>query len=244
MKRLLILFGFLVVACRVQPATWSLVNHTVHDCGTTQNCTLTIPSTTSGNLLVVALAYCCTSGVTLTITSVSSANCSVTWQIPSGTSSYSATHGLGVHGAYCLSAASGQTSITVNLSGINGGDTEYDILEYNWSGSSIALDGTPASANDSNCSSCAGVAQTLTGSRDVIVQWTRGTTVTAISRFYTNPADFANNSGFGGAINTTTRTAPTWTQSQFDAAVASMAFSGSTGAATHPTQIGGFLPRP
>lgn len=211
--------------------TWTLVNHTnglVATCSGNLNCTLTIPSTTAGNLLVVPGTSYTTGQVTLT--GISSATCTSGWVIPAGTGNYDSTLLGSVMGAYCLNIAAAQTSITMVYSPATF-QGSFDILEYHWSGSTIALDGTPSSTDNTMVStSPAGVAQTLTGSKDVIVQWIIGTGVTAVSGSYTNPFDTAAfavpSAGYAGVLNTSSGAAPTWTQTISVSVVASMAFKG------------------
>jgi hypothetical protein len=113
--------------------------------------------------------------------------------------------------------------------------TNIWIDEYHWSGSSITLDGTPASTlTASSNSTKPGVAQALSGTHDVIVQMIQQTyPITAIDGTYTNPTDLGgiaySQNGFAGSINTSSGAAPNWTTPMYNvtAVVASMAFQGN-----------------
>jgi hypothetical protein len=208
------------------PLAWTMVQHVPRasgGCGAT-SCAATVTATGTGNVLVVLGGY--HSGTTMSFSSITGA-CSSSWVIPAGV--HQDQGSIGVNGAYCLTSTAGVTTITANYSSTVSGDSQLDVIEYHWSGSTIAVDGTPASSQNGSCvSPCAGVAQTLTGASDVIVQWIVWNAPSAISGVYTNPFDVVStNQGFAGAINTIVGTAPTWTGATFQVERASMAFSGS-----------------
>jgi hypothetical protein len=69
----------------------------------------------------------------------------------------------------------------------------------------------------------------LAGSNDLIVQMIWGLTPTAISSPYSTNSDFTSNGGFAAAINTTSGTAPTWTQTAATSVVSAIAFTETTG---------------
>jgi hypothetical protein len=216
---------------------WTLVQHvpvTGAACGTgSTSCTATVAPTGSGHLLVILGTIYNTSQ---SVSFVTSAACGVSWAYPAGAHYYNGAQGAGTNGAYCLSSASGVTSITVTLSGTPGSGLQtFDFIEYAWSGSTISLDGAPASGNVIESSTPSGIAQTLSGSNDVIVQWIRtdrstSSDVTSISGSYSNPFDTptADATGYAGSINTSNGAAPTWTLDiSVQTQVASMAFSGT-----------------
>ena len=132
---------------------------------------------------------------------------------------------------YCLSSASGQTSLTAtaSLPVVNWG---LNVTEYSWSGSAINIDGA-ATGTFSNTAtgSPSGVARTLgcvTLNGDVILQWIRGDAITAVSGGYSSPAEFDGDvAGYAGKINTGVGSAPTWTQTSFAYEIASVAFCGT-----------------
>jgi len=134
---------------------------------------------------------------------------------------------------YVLSAtATGQTTVTCNFSANNwsGAYNSCSVYEYHWSGASITFD-TSNGAVDATCTTCAGVALTLGGTTDVIIQTAitiPGSGVTAISGTnYTNPKQFYSGTGDAGWINTSDGTAPNWTQGSSTLTVMALAFKGS-----------------
>jgi hypothetical protein len=217
--------------------TWTLVQHvavTGATCGTGNiSCTATVAATGTGHLLVILGTMYNTSQ---SVSFVTSAACGGSWAYPAGAHYYNGATGAGTNGAYCTSSASGVTSITVTLSGTPGSGLQtFDFIEYAWSGSTISLDGAPASGNVGESETPSGLAQTLSGSNDVIVQWIRtdrstSSDVTAISGGYSNPFDTPSGdaTGYAGLINTSNGSAPTWTlDTSVQTQVAAMAFSGT-----------------
>jgi hypothetical protein len=229
------------------PPTWTMVQHVdaiamaepTH-CTNATPSVCTVPLTQalgSGNLVVVLTGSNTSnnSGANITITTIAAGACSGSWQIPAATNGNDGG-GSTTSGAYCLSDAtnSGSTNLSVTISHVlSGGDVGYvEVIEYKWSGSTIALDGTPANTTNTASTSPSGQAQTLTGSTDIIVQWIVAANgdITAVSGSYTNPfAVSANtNMAFAGVLNTSSGTAPTWTLLNSHASgVVSMAFKGS-----------------
>jgi hypothetical protein len=91
-------------------AAWTRVRFQTNYCGdSVASCTFTVPATTAGRLLVVAMMY---DGDTVNVSSASGAG---TWTHPSSCKG-SFSGGSGVDWIYNLSSTSGATSITVNLS--------------------------------------------------------------------------------------------------------------------------------
>lgn len=213
---------------------WTMIQHvTVAQAScAASTCTATLTSTGAGNLLVASASYNTGINSIRTITGVTSADCVASWQLPAGTQGFDATTFNGVDIAYCLNSASGKTTLVVTMNA-GTGNLSIEAIEYHWSASTIALDGTPANAVNTASASPPCVAQTLTHTSDVVFQVIKGNrTVTAISGSYTNPADFdsTNNAGFSGWINvaTTSPTTCTWTTGISDVStVAATSFAGS-----------------
>lgn len=212
--------------------TWTLIQ----DVSTLSNAspsTATI-SVGAGHLLVIATNFDGTGAGTEAVASVTAGFCSGSWQMPAGLSSFNVNGGT-VGGAYCLvSAAQTGAAISIAFSGGHAFNFYPRLLEYAWSGSTVALDGTASSADRSAASaSQAGASVTTSGTADVCVQWIRANqNTTAISGTYTNPADLNAGSanGWAGAINisSTGTQQPTWTLAgSGTAAVAGLCFSGT-----------------
>jgi hypothetical protein len=215
---------------------WTLVQHVPVTCPQTNaTCTATLDFPTGSGHLITILGTVYNTVSAVTISSVTSAVCSGSWFYPPGATVYNGGDGSGTNGAYCLNSASGKTTITVTLSaGTGAGYQTFDFLEYAWSGSTILLDGTPASINNTSASSTvSGVAQTITGSHDVIVQWISCSwAINSISGSYTTPFDAVTGgngyAAYAGWTNTSSGTpTPTWDLSNLvGGQTASMAFSG------------------
>jgi hypothetical protein len=109
-KRLLILLAAVMMYSLPSLAAWTRVRFQTNYCGdSVASCTFTVPATTAGRLLVVAMMY---DGDTVNVSSASGAG---TWTHPSSCKG-SFSGGSGVDWIYNLSSTSGATSITVNLS--------------------------------------------------------------------------------------------------------------------------------
>lgn len=147
-------------------ATWTLVQVKSNTTSTGSSGAVTVSSTGSSNLLVAGLI----SGANISISSVSAAACSSTWTHAANTNNFVTGSGS-VDLYYCLSSASGQTSITITASGSAGAGSVWAIWEVSSTLGSIAVDsGTTASqhVSDGTCSACAGVALNLSGNSDFI----------------------------------------------------------------------------
>jgi len=143
---------------------------------------------------------------------------------------------------YVLSAAStaGSTTVTVTRSGSLGGFCYF--AEYSYSGTAAAVDAS-GSADSTAALTHGGIALTLTGTNDAVVQGTvtgsGAATISSIasggSASYTSPFLHPNTqrSAMAGALNTTDGSAPTWTLSGSARSVtAAMAFSETGGGGT------------
>lgn len=206
--------------------TWSLVQATGFGtaCGAS-TCAVTVTSTGSNHILVAEMVY--NNNPQRTISSVTSGACSGSWVIPAGAESYDATNFNGTNMAYCLTSASGQTSITVTASG-GTSDFTAEIREYSYTGASTTFDNScelvnTASATPPVC------AITISGTNDLIVQIVKGNrNVTAVSAGYT---DFQSSSSHAGADALNQASVPgsqTWTQASSDvSSVSAIAVKGN-----------------
>jgi hypothetical protein len=223
-SRALFLFALVIVAAclllRVNVPThhsFTLIQHVVnHSCtGGGTSCVLAVSSTGSGHLIVIGFAA--TGANTKVITSVSGGGTYT--HCTACTASISSPNSAASDISYTLNSSSGATSITVNYTST--GTAFVEMMEYSFSGSSIALDVGNAVNNTTNTLR-GGVSLTaLTGTNDLLYQVIAapGVSVTAISGAYTSATDFGTGNAFAVAINTATGTAPTWT------------FSGNAGSA-------------
>lgn len=199
--------------------TFTLVQGGVQTCSGSTSCSLAVSSTGSGNLIVLAVT-----NVNGTADYLSSATGGGTWVVPAGCQLSNNSAGA-VSGAYVLSSTSGTTSIALTLSAT----TTYHVafLEYSRSGGASVLDGACATHNNSsNTTTPVGVAQTLTGTNDVIIQWltSGGTSPTAIDGSYGNFIG-ANQGAWADLENTTSGTAPSYSGgSSAQSVSASLAF--------------------
>lgn len=214
--------------------TWSLVQAKWYDStgsGTggsscsagTSSCTVTVSSTGAGHLLVAITAF--SDASTRSLSSVSGGE---TWTHCAGTNGCNfGTSPLWTDASYVLSAAGGATALTCNLSSAASDYIACIVLEYAWSGSTITFD-TSNGGSDNYCTSCAGQALTIGGSKDVIIQvGVPLNSLTAITGSYTTPGLF-HGAAVAGMINTNDGTAPTWTQDSSGlVAIMAIAFSGS-----------------
>jgi hypothetical protein len=215
MGRKLILFAFvLLVLATDARATWTSVQVVQSPGGscTSSPCAVTVASTGLGHLLTAKMSS--DSGGNA-ITAVTSAACSSSWiHAP----------GLPVNGSggsldeyYCLKSASGQTSISVTVSGTIF-IVDIVIEEAASSLGTIAVDSgaTASGANaDGACTSCAGISLTLSGNNDFVsVMAVANNTITGLTGTgftYSATSNFGAGSGYG--ITTGSLTAPTtWTQ--------------------------------
>lgn len=182
-------------------------------------CTLTIPSTASGNLL---FAQSSNFGGTGRISSMSGGG---TWVVPSsGTSDCSYTVSSQTNGcAYVLSSTSGVTSVSFTMSA--SGTYGIDLYEIHRSSGSWTLD-TQASNNvATSTNNNVGPALTLSGSNDVIFQEITGAgyynnelyypqpyigTAAGFSVFYNNNFTNLQGGATGVLLNSTNGAATHW----------------------------------
>lgn len=155
------------------PHTYSIANYTATS-ATCGNCTLIIPSTGAGHLLVVQTA----SQNGTSITSVSGGG---TWTVPSGTNTCrmsGAIKGISSAQASCaynLSSSAGTTSVTVTMSGSVA--TSFDVWEIaNSTGAPFQLDTQGSAYLSTTAYYDNGVSLNTTGNNDVVFQtaWVEG----------------------------------------------------------------------
>jgi hypothetical protein len=225
------LMALLLFALHPLGATWALVHSASNaSCSAGTTCTVTVTSTGAGNLLVGTVLV---GNTGLTISSVSGGG---TWTHCGTCQMFNATAG-GTDASYTLSSTSGATSIVFTLSASNsGGAWVAAVLEYSYTAGPISFDAASTRNQSTASASQAGVALTLTGSNDVIVQTaTEQSSASAISAPYTQPALFPSGDGVAGAINTASGTAPTWTATSGQAGLMGIAFKESGGGGGSPT---------
>lgn len=196
-------------------ATWTLIQHPNASCSSATTCTVAMTQATgTGNLLVIMGLTSSHTG-TFDMTAISAGG---TYVDDSGAGCAVGTAALGSNCGHVLSSTSGVSSIVVTYANGNAGagNTWLEIIEYHRSTGTATFD---AAGNVSNAGSGSpadpGVALTLSGTSDVIVQSTVPvfTLVTAISGSYTNPTDLplSGSYGFAGALNMSSGAAPNWT---------------------------------
>jgi len=197
----------LILSC-ASWATFTPVQHVSNTaCGSSNTCALTVASTGSGHLLVVALNI---QNPSRTISSIS-AGCA-SWAHGANTAGTNASYSTDIY--YCLNSTAGVTSMTVTLAG--GIGTMYlDCVEYSFSGASIAYD-TSNNINNTTNTLRGGVDLTaLTGTNDLLYQVIKvsgAVAVSAINGAYSSGYTlFGTGYGCATAVNSTTGTAPTWT---------------------------------
>jgi hypothetical protein len=197
--------------------TFSLVQApAITTCSAGTTCAVTVSSTGTGHAIIVE-AYFLSS--TNQITSIGDTK--NTYTLCPGSSA--APNGLDCslnlpwwqQTGYVLNSVSGATTITVTLPT---SETSWKVavaeVALSGSGTSIQFDAGVAGF-DSTCTTCAGLSLSswITGTNDYIFQMGGPlNSLTAITGGYTTPALFST-VGFAGLPNTTSGTAPNWTQS-------------------------------
>lgn len=170
--------------------------------------TVTIPSTTAGNVLMVWLAT--TNGVQVKITSV--ADGGDTFVAP-GASCQAFTSGAGsVDGAYTLSSAGGKTSVVITVSPAASSFVAAYIVEFHPS-NAATFDGCKAASDTASTGPPIPSGLSVTGT-DAIVQVALPTnSITAIAGPYTaNATGIADGYGAARAINLSSYSVINWTQ--------------------------------
>jgi hypothetical protein len=210
----------------------SVVNFTNINVNCAPNCSLTIPSTSAGNLLYLQAGNIHSSH----ISSVSGGG---TWVIPSGANTCQITLGGSdaLSCGYVSSGTAGATSLSVTMSG--SGAESFAVWEVTSSTGPFAFD-TQGSAQNSASFSPKGVALSLTGTNDAIFQSIFVPGGTSSVSFYPQPripgqaTQFFNNEAANAVLlNTAIGVQPVWENQQNSATVvAGVAFR--TGTAPAP----------
>lgn len=222
-----LLLCLVLLSCRLS-ATWTLVQEVTSNCSGNSSASITVTSTGSGNLLVVVFGM----SVAQTLSSVTGGG---TW-VMCGANCRITQSGAGTTDAgYTLSSSSGATSITWTLSG-NPSSCDVQFYEYSFTSGPASLDVVGTRAQTSSVTNPAGVTLSLTGTSDVIVQaCVPSGSVSAIGSPYTQPGvqvGAGTASGFAGAINQSSGTAPTWTTDSSTDALVGLAFKEGTASTT------------
>ena len=244
MKRLLLI---LLLFSTPAWATWALVQQanssTNCSSSTTTNCGINVTATGAGHLLVFMAFGASTTLTTPTTTGGTCGGAGWATGIRQG--------GSGIQTAvfWCLSSTSGITNVTSTLTTSGAGRTAW-FYEFSYTASSITLDGTSTGGTFTSTATPLGVALTLTGTNDVVVQSQYQTSATnsTITSTGTCNGNWVRTSGVNVAtlstaycINKVDGTAPTWTiQTAQSGVVTGTAWQEVTAAAT-ATQIGAFL---
>lgn len=177
---------------------------------------ITVSSTGSGNLLVLHASN--SNGGARFVSSVSGGG---TWVFPAGCQDSNGSVGA-ISCGYVLSSSSGVTSITPTM---NTSDN-YAVAVYEVSRTSgtWVLDTAPLFTLNSASATPAGQALTLTGSKDAIFQEIEvpAGPITAIGGGYNAiTTTFGNQGATSYLLNTTSGTAPTWTNTTSQSSVVS-----------------------
>lgn len=176
--------------------------------GTTCTLTLSTP-TVAGDSLIVG--YFNPPGAT-----VSSPTGDSAWTKCTSPTCTVSDAGVGQWDAYYIANATGGAStITCNEPTQPGWFCRLYVIHKS---SGTPVFDTSGSIDDASCTSCSGVALTLTGSNDGIVQMAVGANpITAVTTY--GNTNFLNDFGMASLLTTSSGTAPTWTQSSAGAAV-------------------------
>lgn len=226
MRRLLIILCLLSSPCW---ATWTFVQTaTTATCTSTSNtCAVSgLATLGAGHVVIVIMDIT----LSATISSVSDGAGS-TWNLCPTSECHNGTlSAKQIDMAYTINELGATATITVTRSNSTSATWRVRAYEFAPTGS-VSYDKGGNSASSSATTAPPGVALTLSGSNDVIVQAIFGGTVTAIDGAYNGNGTFSTNFAWAYALNTTTGTAPTWTQASTTAAVAAIAIKETTAAA-------------
>lgn len=209
--------------------TWTLIQHPHNwTCTSTASgnltCTVTATATVAGDALLLALSYYDAITVDVAPTYVSAAGDS-TWTHNAGCADYGlAVAGVyvGVDCAYILSATGGATSLSMtydffDVNATDGAFMDLELYEMRRSTGTPSLDVLGASFANSCSTTCTGPALSLTGT-DYVAEWAATCNPPTVPGApWTNPSDVDSSSnqiaGFLGALNQTSVTALTYSQS-------------------------------
>jgi hypothetical protein len=193
--------------------TFTLVQHKNFDSlgggtggsSTATTVAVTTSATGSGNLLAVVGWRDDNS----TITSPSASTSQGTWTHCTNCATFEAGAGV-IDIWYVLTSTSGATTVTCNFAA-GSSFRGCEVIEYSYTPGPISLD-TSNSSVSASCTACVAPALTISGTKDVFIgSLVPAASCSSISGAFTNPADFVSGTGYAGAINQATYTAPTWT---------------------------------
>jgi hypothetical protein len=177
-------------------------------------CSIAVNSTGSGNVIIIGF-----SAGSFTFTSeerISGVSGGGTYPHPSECAGYDSTAGRFTHWAYTLSSTSNATTITVTRSSTNGVAWYISVTELSFTSGPLSVDAIGTVDDTTGSTSQPGVALTLRGTNDAIVQIINGganqtSVFSPPGANYSSYTNFADHCGFATSINTTSGAAPTWT---------------------------------
>lgn len=191
---------------------FQLVNYTPLQLGACTSCSLTIPSTTAGNLIYIIDSN--PGGATIT-----AADGGDTFSPCSGANIIITATNDSLACAYTLSTTGGKTTITVTQSTSTA--AEFGVYEVSRSTGTFALDNQGSAQRTVSGNIFSGQALSLTGSNDVCFQGTYNPGGAISANFYQQPAPGGNLGGVSGGegstvirLNDASGTAPTWLTNQ------------------------------
>jgi len=177
--------------------------------GSGTTCVMAVSATGSGNLLVFGVDSL--GGSNFTITAAATGAGTMTLCAASACHLFAGTSAYNIDSGYVLSATGGVTSLTATVSGTPSGTWNCWVKEISHTG--VVTYDTAGTRGPISCASpCAGVALTLGGSNDIIVQLCDGgPNCTAVTSPYSSNVTFSGGEGYASSLNTNSGTAPNWT---------------------------------
>ena len=239
------LLTILMLFCSTQAwATWTKTQEVSASCtdgSGDRACSVTVSALGTGHLIVCMFSN--QSSVTGSTMTCNGSGCG-TWVAGTGCAVTNTNQGVSSDCAYVLSSTSGSTTITQTYPG--SGSIFHRTITCAEMASSVGAAFDVANTVDPEGTfsggNTTGVALTLTGSNDFIMQQFNGsqtgTTPSAISGAYTSWLDTSQSAqavATAGAINTAVGTAPTWTTSSTHYTENAIAFKETSVAAAKTT---------
>jgi hypothetical protein len=225
-SKYLLLLSLLVVASNARAFTKTQVAHIAAGC-TVSPCVVALTATGTNHLLAVGM----TGNIpTTTLGAPPAAACNGSWIHAPNAPATSATNVDDAY--YCLNSASGITSFSQPVAGISSGTVDITVWEATPTLSTVAFD-SDGKITDSTCTSCAGVALTLSGNSDFIIVLSGGSGIVSGLTGAGFTLDGITNfgDGFGSAMTTGSLTAPTtWTTTSGTQEAYALAFQETGGA--------------
>ena len=231
-------------ATHMTPANYTNNNDTQINCNS--SCSLTIPSTSAGNLLYLVAA-----DINGTFLSSVSDGQGDAWVVPSTTGSSTCRNSVGgtndvLSCAWVLSAKGGTTSLSITMTG--SGAVQFAVMEIHPISGSFSLDAQGSTQNTTASFNPSGQALALTGSDDAIFQAAFIPGGTTAQTFYDMPPSapktaqefWLGQAAFVAALDAPygafpSNAQPTWGNQQNNATLATgVAFKLASGTATAP----------